>query len=122
MALLVILMPSISYAKWVEIGVNQDHQVTIYIDDPIKKKLNIAKVNIMYDYQYPSKDRGIKHSSEIEVIEVDCKRHQFILKSVDWFYGASGAGRVVWHTQNLDSQFIEPTTAYAQIETLVCRK
>ena len=118
-----MLLSKASHAEWVKIGSNDDIQVTIFIDNhPTKIIKEISSVKILYDFSKPNNDLKMKHSSELELIDLNCKQKQFTLRDVRWLLGQMGAGSTIWRTQNLDSQAIEKDTVYEVAYRFACNK
>jgi hypothetical protein len=111
-------------AQWQNLGFNQDLKLTIFYEvSPVKKSSNAVLARVLYNYDQPSIDLKIRHFSELETLQFDCKKFQFQLQSVDWYDAPMGQGAVVWHTQNLETQTVPPAgTAYDKVFRIACKK
>jgi hypothetical protein len=116
-----LFAPLISHSAWTEIGWNEHEKVRISIDldaTLFGKKTKIVK--ILYDFEKPNHQFKKTHLSEIELIEIDCKKKIFRLPQITWYSKNKGRGSSVWTTQNSDWQITEPNSGYEEILSRVC--
>lgn len=117
------LSSSLSFAKWVEIGRNDQVGMTVSYEDEAKIKTGeLSQIKVLYNFTSRNKDFNILHSSEIEFVTFDCKKQKLRLDEVRWYRERFAKGAQVWQTKNLEWQNLEKGSSYASLFGQACSK
>jgi hypothetical protein len=122
--LFTFLIAGSSFAKWVEIGRNDQVGMTVsYENESIAKTGELSQMKVLYNFSSPNADYKILHSSEVEVVTFDCKRRKLRLDDVRWYRDRFARGAQVWQTKNLEWQSLERGSSYESLFAYsACRK
>jgi hypothetical protein len=110
------LLPSFSFAKWVEIGRNDQVGMTVSYESESRAKVGeYSQIKVLYNFSSPQADYKILHSSEVEIVTFDCKRRKLRLDEVLWYRDRFAKGAQVWQTKNLEWQSLERGSSYESL-------
>ena len=123
LALLILLQSSGSaYAEWVK--VNENDTYTVYADsDTIRRKGDLVKMWILYDYKTLQTAMGVAHLSDSMQLEANCTEKLQRSLAYTWWSGNMGVGNVVFNHSGEGNWIpIGPSTVGQTLWSLACRK
>jgi len=93
---LLVLSSAPAYAEWVEIGTSNDG-ATVYVDpDTIRRKGDLVKMWILYDYKTLQSATGVAHLSDSIQLEANCIEKLQRRLAYTWWSGNMRDGNVVF--------------------------
>jgi len=119
---LLLLSSGPAYAEWVKI--NENDTFTVYVDpDSIRRKGDLVKMWILYDYKTLQSATGVAHLSDSIQLEANCIQKLQRKLANTWWSGNMRAGNVVFsHSGEGNWIPIGPGTVGHTVWSFACGK
>jgi hypothetical protein len=125
LATLLLLSGGPAYAEWVVISFTKSEDgYDVYADpDTIRRKGDLVKMWILYDYKTLQSATGVAHLSDSIQLEANCTEKLQRRLAYTWWFGNMGSGNVVFfHSGGGNWIPIQPGTVGHTLWSFACSK